>query len=96
MFYKARHGARQGAPWREAWLRRYEKLHNVAVRRNAWQGVIWRAMARYGVLWRVFFRLRHSFFLFVMSFQTGDTSIVVFVNFLLLVIDLTLLKSSYI
>ena len=53
-------------------------------------------MARYGVLWRVFFRLRHSFLLFVMSFLIGDTSIVVFVNFLLLVIDLTLLKSSYI
>lgn len=59
-------------------------------------GVIWRAMARYDVLLRVFFRLRHSFLLFIMSFQIGDTSIVVFVNFLLLVIDLTLLKSSYI
>ena len=53
-------------------------------------------VAHYGVLWRMFFRLRHSFLLFVMSFQIGDTSIVVFVNFLLLVIDLTLLKSSYI
>ena len=53
-------------------------------------------MARYGVLWRVFFRLRHGFLLFVMSFLIGDTGIVVFVKFLLLVIDLTLLKSSYI
>ena len=52
----------KGAPWRDAWLRRYEKHHNVAVRRGAWQGVIWCAMARYGVLWRVFFRLIHSFF----------------------------------
>ena len=87
---------RQGAPWREAWSRRYEKPHNVAVRRGVWQGVIWRAMARYGVLWRVFFRLRHGFLLFVMSFLIGDTGIVVFVKFLLLVIDLTLIKSSYI
>ena len=53
-------------------------------------------MARHGALWRMFFRLRHIFLLFVMSFQIGDTSIVIFVNFLLLVIDLTLLKSSYI
>ena len=51
-----------------------------------------RDMARHGA----FFRLRHSFLLFVMSFEIRDTSIVVFVNFLLLVIDLTLLKSSYI
>ena len=57
-----------------------------------WQGAIWRAMARYGVLWRVFFRLRHSFLLYVMSFLIGDTSILVFVNFLLLVIELILLK----
>ena len=56
-------------------------------------------MARHGALWRVMtrvFSFETQFFLFVMSFQIGDTSIVVFVNFLLLVIDLTLLKSSYI
>nr|KAJ0199190.1 hypothetical protein LSAT_V11C600302500 [Lactuca sativa] len=43
----------KGAPWRKAWLRRYEKPHNVAVRSGAWEGVIWHAMARYDVLWRV-------------------------------------------
>nr|KAJ0218637.1 hypothetical protein LSAT_V11C300147090 [Lactuca sativa] len=52
----------KGVLWREAWLRHYEKLYNVAVRRNAWQGVIWCAMACYGVLWRG--RLIHCNILF--------------------------------
>ena len=51
----------KGAPWREAWLRRYEKLHNVAVKRGAWQGVIWRAMARVFSFETRFFALFYTF-----------------------------------